>query len=116
MPNLKVVVDFGNELEKLQEEVKQIANDNLVERTAFATEALARVTPVKTGFARSRWKYSFEEDTEGNLIGNIDNDAPYIGKLNAGWSKQAPPFFIEQVLITIGELSAPVVDYIDETK
>jgi hypothetical protein len=116
MPKLNIVVDFDEELVKLREEVKQIQNDNLVERTKFATSSLARVTPVRTGYARSRWKYSFEEDSEGNVVGNIDNDAPYIGRLNQGSSQQAPKFFIEQVLIAIGELSAPVVDYIDEKK
>jgi hypothetical protein len=116
MPSLKVVVDFKGEIERLQQEVKQIQNDNVVERTQFATEALARVTPVRSGYARSRWTSSFETTEKGDIIGNIDNDAPYIGRLNQGWSNQAPAFFIEQVLIAIGELSAPVVDYIDEKK
>jgi hypothetical protein len=114
MPNLKVVVDFKGEIARLSQEVKQIKNDSVIERTQFATEALARVTPVKSGYARSRWAYSFTTDEKGDVIGSIDNDAPYIGRLNLGWSSQAPAFFIEQVLIAIGELSAPVVDYIDE--
>jgi hypothetical protein len=114
MLNLKVVVDFKGELDRLSKEVDKIKNNSVAERTQFATEALARVTPVKSGYARSRWSYTLTTDEKGNVVGNIDNDAPYIGKLNAGWSTQAPPFFIEQVLIAIGELSAPVVDYIDE--
>jgi len=114
MPKLNVVVDFESELKKIREEVQTIKDENLVERTEFATSSLARVTPVKTGYARSRWSYKFEKDQNGELVGVIDNDAPYIGRLNAGSSQQAPKFFIEQVLIAIGELSAPVVDYIDE--
>jgi hypothetical protein len=114
MPNLKVVVNFDAELERIKKESFRIKEESIVERTNFATDMLARVTPVKSGYARSRWKATFEKDINGETIGLIDNDAPYIGRLNAGSSKQAPAFFIEQVLIAIGELSAPVVDYIDE--
>jgi len=114
MPNLNVKVDFQSELLKLKEEVKQIANDSVIDRTAFATEALARVTPVDTGYARSRWTHSIEKDYNDNLVGIIDNDAPYIGILNKGHSRQAPSLFIEKTLIAIGELEDPVVDYLDE--
>lgn len=114
MPNLNVKVDFQNELQKLRKEVKEIANDSVIDRTAFATEALARVTPVDTGYARSRWTHNVEEDINGNMVGIIDNDAPYIGILNQGHSQQAPSLFIEKTLIAIGELEDPVVEYLDE--
>jgi len=105
-------VDFKSELEKLKEEVKQIADDSVVERTAFATEALTRVTPIDTGYARSRWSYKFDNSEKGNTIGIIDNDASYIGLLNQGNSNQAPAYFIEKTLISIGELEDPVIDYL----
>jgi HK97 gp10 family phage protein len=108
MPNLLIKVDFEQELKRIREEVKQIANDSVEERTKFATMALTRVTPVDTGYARSRWTYKYKKDEEGNVIGVIDNDAPYIGILNTGWSKQAPSFFIEKTLAVVGELDAPV--------
>jgi flagellin-like hook-associated protein FlgL len=108
MPNLNIKVDFQEELQRIREEVKQIANDSVTERTQFATTALARVTPIDTGYARSRWTYSYKKDEQGNVIGLINNDADYIGILNTGWSKQAPRFFIEKTLAAIGELDGPV--------
>jgi len=103
-------VNFDDEIKKIQKEAKDIIDSNMEERTKFATEALTRVTPIDTGYARSRWKYSFEKDQNGNLVGIIDNDAPYIESLNAGSSKQAPAYFIEQTLIAIGELQFPVAE------
>jgi len=114
MPSLNVKVDFNSELRKLKEEVKEIANDSVKDRTEFATSALARVTPVDTGYARSRWTSYVEKDINGYLVGTIDNDAPYIGRLNKGHSQQAPTLFIEKTLIAIGELQDPVVEYLDE--
>jgi flagellin-like hook-associated protein FlgL len=108
MPNLNIRVDFQEELQRIREEVKTISNNSVEERTAFAANALTRVTPIDTGYARSRWTYRYKKDEEGNLIGLIDNDAPYIGILNTGWSKQAPRFFIEKTLAAIGELDSPV--------
>jgi len=100
-------VNFDKEIRRIQKEAKSLAEATISERTAFTTEALRSVTPVDTGFAASRWKYKMTT-INGELVGKIDNDAPYIGILNTGYSKQAPPFFIEQVLLTIGEVSAPV--------
>jgi hypothetical protein len=50
-------------------------------------------TPVDTGYARSRWVIA-------ELGGQIDviNDAPYIMRLNDGWSRQAPAGFIERCI------------------
>lgn len=50
-------------------------------------------TPVDTGNARSRWVMA-------DLGPQIDiiNDAPYIMRLNDGWSKQAPAGFVERAI------------------
>lgn len=111
---LTTKVDFKTELERIKKEVKQESNQTVEARTEFATDALRRVTPIDTGYARSRWTYTIEKDALGNTVGLIDNDAPYIGRLNQGSSKQAPKYFIEQTLIAIGELRNPVVDYLEE--
>ena len=105
--SLGIKVDFEKEIKRIQKEAVSLAEATIKERTEFTTEALRSVTPVDTGYAASRWKYSMIK-IDGELVGKIDNDAPYIGILNTGYSKQAPPFFIEQVLLTIGEVSAPV--------
>lgn len=100
-------INFDKELARIKREAVDLANKTIQERTDFATEALRSTTPVDTGYAASRWTYEMVKEGV-QTVGKITNDAPYIGILNAGWSKQAPPFFIERVLITIGELSAPV--------
>jgi HK97 gp10 family phage protein len=110
MTKLNIKVNFNEELEKLKEEVNKITNDSVAERTAFATEALRRVTPIDTGYARSRWGHIVKTERDGFVTGIINNDAPYIGILNTGWSKQAPRFFIEKTLIAIGELTGPISD------
>lgn len=88
---------------------------------------LKAATPIDTGYARSRWqirevsylmskltpslgkgtarfnvtfgKYSIPL-VSANYV--IENDAPYIAYLNQGYSKQAPPYFIEQTILFSG--------------
>jgi len=102
---MKITVDFESEIKKLREEVKLVERSGLAERTQFAVESLKRTTPIDTGYARSRWTHRME-----NGVGIISNDAPYIGVLNEGHSKQAPKFFIEITLAAIGELEFPVYE------
>jgi hypothetical protein len=55
-----------------------------------ATEAFERIwdrTPVDTGYARSRWQMV---KTSAGLGYVISNDAPYIVRLEYGYSQQAP--------------------------
>jgi HK97 gp10 family phage protein len=112
MSKLSIRVNFKQELERIKKDFKIAKNNTVEERTAFATESLARVTPIDTGYARSRWEYKILT-INGESIGVISNDADYIDYLNKGSSKQAPPYFIERTLIAIGELSAPVLEYKD---
>ena len=114
MIKMNISVDFEAELQRIRDEVRKIENRTIVERTQFATESLKRVTPRKTGYAASRWKYDLEIDQNGVIIGTIDNDAPYIQYLNQGSSRQAPAYFIERTLIAIGEIDASTVDYLDD--
>lgn len=107
------IKDFDKEVRRIHKEASRIANHELEKRVEHATEALASVTPVRTGYARSRWDYDMKRHGD-EVYGEISNDAHYIGKLNQGTSQQAPAYFIEQVLMTVGELSSPVVDYKNE--
>lgn len=50
---------------------------------------LMRATPVDTGRARNGWQLQLGQDP------TIENQVPYVGKLNDGHSKQAPKMFIE---------------------
>jgi len=98
------VINFAEELKRVEQEVINQGYMQIHTRIDFATETLRQVTPVDTGNARSRWrnnKFNFKF-FRGAGAGEIINDAEYIDYLNAGSSKQAPKYFIEQVLSTIG--------------
>jgi hypothetical protein len=79
-------------------------------------------TPIDTGYARSRWQRATEEAfkvsfsfsnpllvrfTEVRNV--IINDAPYIQYLNEGWSKQAPPRYIEQTILQQGFIPVKLI-------
>lgn len=109
----------------------------LVRRAALAIDRkLVRKTPVDTGLARSNWLVGINrERTEiGPILGvvgaiatgkmaltavktgdtvTISNNVPYIGMLNAGWSKQAPAEFVELIVI---EAAAKLGRDVDITK
>lgn len=73
--------------------------------TARLTSALAAATPVDTGYARSRWRLS----PDGKDYA-VSNDAPYIGRLNHGTSRQAPAHFVEKTALKFGRPHGTIVD------
>jgi len=101
------VINFEEEMERIEDEMALIATANIKVLVEFATEQLKKVTPVDTGRARRGWANEMQlTPTELELIeALIFNDVSYIDRLNKGHSKQAPKFFIEQVLIKIGILT-----------
>jgi hypothetical protein len=101
------VVNFAAEMKRVEREIYQLANDDIEGRIIFATKTLREVTPVDTGRARKGWKHKIERGfVNGETIGGtISNDVEYIDILNKGHSRQAPKFFIEQVLSRIGLIS-----------
>lgn len=95
-------VDFSRELTRIEKEIDQLTNLDIIERMDYATDQLKVVTPVDTGKARSGW-YNKKNIKRNKLIdGTINNDVDYIVSLNRGHSQQAPKYFIEQVLSKIG--------------
>lgn len=97
---------IGRALESLVDVRGQLAAERL-------HAAMVLNTPIKTGYARSRWtirqtdaytvKYTFSKPgLFGEFNYTISNDAPYIIYLNAGSSKQAPAFFIESTILSQG--------------
>ena len=57
---------------------------------------LWEATPVRTGYARSRWTLEFEDDGRMELT----NDTDYLIYLNNGTSEQAPAGFIQDAVAT----------------
>jgi hypothetical protein len=70
---------------------------DLVQRIATETEIAARQnTPIKSGNARRNWKKSM---TNESFV--IENRVPYIERLEAGASKQAPRGIIGPTLTQV---------------
>lgn len=127
---------------------KQIAT--VVKATALEIDANLRAspdeggTPVDTGHARANWIPSIGQPSDIDAAGSTDaahdtgvaqvvgytldrgsvfvsNSAPYIERLNNGWSQQAPALFVEtamdRALATMqqkfGSRAIPVDDFRD---
>jgi len=113
---IKIKLSINKALDKkIANALEDTTNEILDDAVKFAVEELKRVTPKDTGYAASRWtsykqesfKISFSLSnrflislTENSHF--VKNDAEYITYLNAGWSKQAPSYFIEQTLMKSG--------------
>lgn len=89
------VVNFKEELKRIEEEVFLQGNMAIHDRIDYATEQLKIVTPVDTGKARKGWYNKKNYTIYGTAAGEINNDVEYIEILNQGHSKQAPKYFIE---------------------
>jgi hypothetical protein len=96
------VLNFDKELQRIENEIKEIAAQDSHQMIDKATQELRIVTPIDTGEARSGWVNTKQRDLLGNKVGTISNPVDHIAALNDGHSKQAPRFFIEQVLSKIG--------------
>jgi len=90
--HLKGVDETFKELEKEQQKIISKELDTV---TDTMVKELREATPVDTGHARDSWS---KQKKSANLI-SIKNDASYIKRLNAGSSKQAPSYFIEDVVL-----------------
>jgi hypothetical protein len=102
------VVNFEKEMKRVEREVFKLGNVEITKRILYATAQLKIVTPVDTGEAREGWLHVVERSTRGRFLsGSILNRVEHISALNSGHSQQAPRYFIEQVLSTIG-LITPV--------
>lgn len=99
--------------------VKRIA-DRTRELTINTAAELRAVTPVDTGHAARNWQVTIGAPASGEVEAANDaatalagydperdgstfvtNNAPYIQRLNAGHSKQAPAAFVEQAIARV---------------
>lgn len=108
MAQIKVdleIRNFKEELKRVRREVTTLANYEIKDKIDYATDTLRLVTPVDTGEAREGWSSTKNTDRFGFTGGTLKNPVEHISYLNEGSSKQAPKYFIEQVLLTIGLLT-----------
>lgn len=103
---------INNDIEKLIEDT--------VKETVFD---LKQVTPIDTGYAASRWDYYKSQELRFSFslqnkfliklskesVLYIENDAEYITYLNAGSSRQAPAFFVEQTILKNGFVPTTII-------
>jgi hypothetical protein len=110
---VKIKVDGKSLVSRIGRVIKSIADPTGRTIAEDLLAALKANTPVDTGYARSRWTLSDAEPYNvkykvgytglvGEFVYTISNDAPYMVYLNRGWSKQAPPFFIESTILSYG--------------
>lgn len=100
------VVNFQQEMDRIENEFKSLANKEIEELIKYGTNQLKIVTPVDTGEARLGWFEEIERNRYGGFSGGaIINEVKHITVLNQGHSQQAPAYFIEQVLTKIGVIT-----------
>jgi len=117
--------EFSNVMQDIAKDVDRNAS-RIVRKVALAVDAtVVLATPVDTGRARANWQVGLDQPVTGweekyspsgresidaarqqidrytsqNTSLNITNNLPYIGKLNDGYSAQAPSGFVEQAVM-----------------
>lgn len=116
--------EFGKRMKRHGENVEKNATV-LVRKCALAVDsAVVIATPVDTGRARGNWQVALNAPASGTLevedksgagaiaqgsstiAGHksggsihITNNLPYIGRLNDGWSAQAPAGFVQKAVL-----------------
>jgi len=91
----------------LESQTSREIRKELEHTSTKALEELESATPKDTGLAASSWEVVFSGLKEFKLF----NDTPYIGALNAGHSRQAPSFFIENESLKFGRANGVIVEY-----
>jgi len=97
------IVNFEREMQRIEDEISDIANLEISALVEYGTQQLRVVTPVDEGNARNGWRRTIHKNFRNSFIGaTIYNEVEYIDRLNKGHSQQAPSYFIEQTLSRIG--------------
>ncbi len=128
-PNSDSYKKFHRALDEALDELPEQANDIKAYVALNLLNRIVQKTPVDTGRARGNWQLSLRTPAEGevanaeeqtpasvviegeNEIANvapgetiwISNNLPYIGRLEEGWSQQAPQ---GMVALSLAEVSS----------
>lgn len=89
---MKITIDIRGDQQILDDLRNEISRFTKTVATTFKNEVVPR-TPIDTGRARRGWKQ--------RQLGNtqiIDNQVPYIERLERGYSRQAPRGFVKQAM------------------
>lgn len=111
---------FSRRMREIARGIEPAVDDTLRKVALVANQTVIMATPVDTGRARANWQVSINApittetgstDAQGQMSRNagviqgyrggeiiLQNNVPYIGRLNEGWSAQAPAGFVEKAL------------------
>lgn len=99
------IENIDSEFRKISQQVEKESKAYLDIKSEELLKDLKEATPVDTGRARDGW-----ELVKGVDVNKIENDVPYIDRLNHGSSKQAPPFFVEKEALKYGRPLGTIVN------
>lgn len=97
----------ANELLKIQKAVTETNMRNIEKSVKAMAVEMKNATPVDTGLAKASWNVVATGNKDAPY--KVENTVPYIELLNAGSSKQAPPYFIEKIALSYGKPVGAVV-------
>lgn len=103
-----VMLNINSEFELLNKKSKTIRKEQARKIVSNLTEELKKATPIDTGFARASWSVK-----EHDKYFDIKNTAPYIDRLNSGYSPQAKPKYIESIAIKYGTPLGTIVNKVE---
>lgn len=89
---MKVVIDLQGDAAMMQKLKAEIDQFSTFVADTFKSEVVPR-TPIDTGRARRGWQ---QRQLGSQQI--IENQVPYIERLERGYSKQAPRGFVKQAV------------------
>lgn len=120
--------EFVSRMRKRAAEFDEKRNELVRTVVIAASSSVIQATPVDTGRARNNWLLSLRTPDESvdmdgsfqksgqtaqtniettikkrksNEVVYLQNNLPYIGRLNDGWSDQAPANFIQSAVIAV---------------
>lgn len=122
------LADFAQQMNRRADEVQRNTTGLNRRVTLSIIEAIVRATPIDTGKAKINWQVGLnspvqtiidapsspstaastanssartvmlEYNSLNHTTVHITNNLPYIGRLNDGWSRQAPANFVERAI------------------
>ena len=94
-----------SEMLRLKLEMDALMSNHAVSEANRLKSALEEVTPVDTGRAKASWSV-VKTPYGADIISGI----AYMRRLNEGWSKQAPAFFVERTALKFGTPKGAIVE------
>ena len=108
------IKNLEKELDRVTDEIADIAGEKLAAPLTQFYKNVKEATPVKTGRAKNSWEIEVitvdkSDKRKKEAKATVYNTAPYMEKLNAGSSTQAPPRFIEKEALKLFDPDGVIV-------